>query len=116
MHDGCSCHREPTRRSILQGGIAATVLAAGAQRADAQGVGSPAGVRTIDTHAHYYPQPYLDLIASEGSRFHYEVTIAEETFTIKSPWFSPGPLPKKFIEIEQRLADMDSQGVGVQAL
>ena len=116
MHEGCNCHRQPTRRNILQGGIAATVLAAGAQRAAAQGASSPAGLRAIDTHAHYYPQPYLDLIASEGPRFKYEVTITDEAFAIRTPSFSPGPLPKKFVDIKQRLADMDSQGVGVQAL
>src|SRR6266568_3271880 len=108
----------PTRRGILQGGLATTVLAASAHSAMAQGAGSPtaAGVRAIDTHAHYFPQSYLDLVAGEGPRFKYEVVTTDDTFMIKSPVFSPGPLPKKFIDIQQRLADMDAQGVGVHAL
>jgi len=117
-HTECGCHRAPTRRSILQGGLATTVLAAGAQSAMAQGAGSPAaaGVRAVDTHAHYFPQPYLDLLGREGPQFKYEAVIGEETFTIKSPWFSPGPLPKNFIDIKHRLADMDAQGISIQAL
>src|SRR6266566_4847695 len=117
-HAGCSCGLGPTRRGILQGGLATTVLAASAHSAMAQGAGSPtaAGVRAIDTHAHYFPQSYLDLVAGEGPRFKYEVVTTDDTFMIKSPVFSPGPLSKKFIDIQQRLADMDAQGVGVHAL
>ncbi len=117
-HAGCSCGLGPTRRGILQGGLATTVLAASAHSAMAQGAGSrtAAGVRAIDTHAHYFPQSYLDLVAGEGPRFKYEVVTTDDTFMIKSPVFSPGPLSKKFIDIQQRLADMDAQGVGVHAL
>ena len=117
-HAGCSRGPGPTRRRILQGGLATTVLAAGAHSAMAQGAGAPvaAGVRAVDTHAHYFPQSYLDLVASEGPRFKYEVVTTDDTFMIKSPVFSPGPLPKKFIHIKQRLADMDAQGVSVHAL
>ena len=117
-HAGCSCGLGPTRRGILQGGLATTVLAASAGSAMAQGAAAPtaAGVRAIDTHPHYFPQSYLDLVAGEGPRFKYEVVTTDDTFMIKSPVFSPGPLPKKFIDIQQRLADMDAQGVGVHAL
>src|SRR5260370_17894688 len=117
-HAGCSCGLGPTRRGILQGGLDTTVLAASAHSAMAQGAGAPtaAGVRAIDTHAHYFPQSYLDLVAGEGPRFKYEVVTTDDTFMIKSPVFSPGPLPKKFIDIQQRLADMDAQGVSVHAL
>ncbi|HEX9322358.1 MAG TPA: amidohydrolase family protein [Xanthobacteraceae bacterium] len=118
MHRKCSCYRGPTRRSVLHGGLATTLLAAGAPSAMAQGVGSPApaGVRAVDTHAHYFPQSYLDLVADEGPRFKYEVVTTDDTFMIKTPTASPGPLPRKFIDIKQRLADMDAQGVGVHAL
>ena len=112
------CHRTPTRRSVMQGGLATTVLAAGAHRAMAQGAGSPAaaGVRAVDTHAHYFPQPFLDLVAGEGPRFKFKVVTTDDTFMIKTPTGSPGPLPKKFTDIKQRLADMDAQGMGVHAL
>src|SRR5260370_1534047 len=117
-HAGCSCGLGPTRRGILQGGLATSVLAARARSAMAQGAAAPtaAGVRAIDTHAHYFPQSYLDLVAGEGPRFKYEVVTTEDTFMIKSPVFSPGPLPKKFIAIKQRLADIEAQRAGVHAL
>jgi aminocarboxymuconate-semialdehyde decarboxylase len=114
MHKGCSCHRGPTRRSLLQGGLAA-IAAAQAPSVLAQGA-TPPGVRAIDIHAHYFPQAYLDLVATEGARFKYEVVTTDDTFTIKNPVFSPGPQPKKFIDLEQRLADMDAQGITLHAL
>src|SRR5260370_35524521 len=42
--------------------------------------------------------------------------MTEKGFTFKTPVESNGPLAAKFIELKQRLADMDAQGVAVQAL
>src|SRR5260370_3871797 len=42
--------------------------------------------------------------------------MTEKGFTFKPPVESNGPLPAKFIDLKQRLADMDAQGVAVQAL
>src|SRR5207302_2015530 len=40
----------------------------------------------------------------------------EQGFFFKTPAGSNGPLPMKFIDLKQRLADMDQQGIAVQAL
>ena len=74
------------------------------------------GDRAIDIHAHYYPQTYFDLFNSEGQRYNTEFRMTEKGFTFKTPVESNGPLPAKFIDLKQRLADMDAQGVAVQAL
>jgi aminocarboxymuconate-semialdehyde decarboxylase len=75
-----------------------------------------AGMRSIDIHAHYYPQGFLDLIAEEGKRFKAEYRVTADGFFLSSPAGSIGPLPTKIIDLKQRLADMDAQGVSIQAI
>jgi aminocarboxymuconate-semialdehyde decarboxylase len=108
-----------SRREILQGSLAAAVTAAGgvkealAQPA-AQSAQKLAGVRAIDIHAHYFPQAYFDLFPTEGygSEFH----MTAQGFYFKTPNYANGPLSTKFIDLKERLADMDAQGVTLQAL
>jgi aminocarboxymuconate-semialdehyde decarboxylase len=117
-----------SRREVLEAGIAAAAaLAIGkpeelfaqspaeskSRTKSALGAG---GVRAIDTHAHYYPQSFLDLIAEEGKRFKADYRMTSEGFYISSPVGSIGPLPRKFIDLKQRLADMDEQKVSMQAI
>jgi aminocarboxymuconate-semialdehyde decarboxylase len=73
-------------------------------------------VRAIDIHAHYFPQSFFDLFNTEGQRFNAEFRATDQGFFFKTPGQSSGPLPTKFIDLKQRLADMDSQGVAVHAL
>ncbi len=81
-------------------------------------------VRSIDIHAHYFPEAYLNLFNEGGRRFGAESRITPAGFYYKVPAAvgvtSPGspaaPLPRKFIDLKQRVADMDQQGVSVQAL
>ena len=42
--------------------------------------------------------------------------MTEQGFFFKTPAETNGPLPAKFIDLKQRLADMDAQGVAVHAL
>jgi aminocarboxymuconate-semialdehyde decarboxylase len=130
----------PTRRTILQAGLAtAAGLALPASPAAAQitGVGAAEGTlpgRTaphtlegtsanasprqrlgIDIHAHYYPQEYLDVMA-EGRAFGGDYTETAQGYLLKAPGFSGGPFPAKFTDLKLRLADMDAQGVQVHAL
>jgi aminocarboxymuconate-semialdehyde decarboxylase len=72
----------------------------------------------IDIHAHYYPEQYLSLMATEGSRFGISFSTAHPGGPIINvPGEIPaGPIGPSFIDLEQRLATMDSQGVAVQAL
>lgn len=117
-----------SRRRILQAGLAAAAAVAAGTPGDVfaqnqaesksrtkQALGA-AGVRPIDIHAHYYPRAYLDLLAEEGKRFKADYRMTGEGFYVSTPAGSVGPLPTKFIDLKQRLADMDEQGVSMQAL
>jgi aminocarboxymuconate-semialdehyde decarboxylase len=120
-----------SRRHILRAGLAAaaTLAVAPAGESFAQnksenkenktGARQPlggTGIRAIDIHAHYYPQSFLDLIAGEGKRFKADYRRTDEGFFVNSPVGSIGPLPPKFIDLKERLADMDAQGVSMQAI
>ncbi|HSR79390.1 MAG TPA: hypothetical protein VLL28_01285 [Hyphomicrobiaceae bacterium] len=51
-----------------------------------------------------------------GARFNAHFKTNGRTFSFKTPAASNGGLPMKFIDLQQRLAEMDVQGVAVQAL
>ncbi len=131
---GCGCGNGISRRRVLQTGMAAA--AAGAmgeigdvlaesqtQPAEGQTIGA-AGVRAVDIHCHYFPEAYLNIFNEDGKRFNAESRITPQGFYYKVPATtgvtSPGSptalLSSKFIDLKQRIADMDAQGVAVQAL
>jgi len=111
-----------SRRQVLQAGLATAAVAAVGRPGDALARGTAASpatsdtVSTVDIHAHYFPESYLDLVAGEGKRFDASYSMTEQGFFIKTPAGSNGPLPAKFIDIKARIADMDQQGVAVQAI
>jgi aminocarboxymuconate-semialdehyde decarboxylase len=111
-----------SRRQVLQAGLATAAVAAVGRPGDALASGTappaanPDHLSTIDIHAHYFPEAYLDLVAGEGKRFDASYRMTEQGFFIKTPAGSNGPLPAKFIDIKARIADMDQQGVAVQAI
>ena len=111
-----------SRRKILQGGLAAALTSVAGTNAPVLAdpstppVPKKTGARAIDIHAHYFPQTYFDLFNSEGQRFNAEFHRTEQGIFFKTPVESNGPLPAKFIDLKQRLADMDAQGVEIQAL
>ena len=74
------------------------------------------GVRSVDIHAHLFPQTYLDVLAEEGPRFNVEYRAADEGFYIKTEVRFQGPLPYRIVDLEKRIADMDAQGTAVQAM
>src|ERR1035437_1689755 len=115
----CHCKHELSRREILQAGLAVAVTAAGGMKEALAQPAAPvaqkkSGARAIDIHAHYFPQAYFDLFSAEG--FDSEFRMTEQGFYFKTPGYSNGPLPAKFIDLKQRLADMDAQGVTLHAL
>jgi aminocarboxymuconate-semialdehyde decarboxylase len=122
MHMDCGACHGPSRRQILQGGVAAAAVVGaaggvpGSARAQMASATAAAGVPAIDIHAHYYPQGYFDVVKAEGARFNAEFQTDGQTFSFKTPAGSNGGLPNKFIDVKQRLAEMDGQGVAVQAL
>lgn len=71
----------------------------------------------VDVHAHWYPQPFLDLLAREGPAHGLEWREVEG----KGPQFKVGPLMTgptgpRFVDLDTRLAAMDDLGVAVHAL
>ncbi|MFI5057325.1 MAG: amidohydrolase family protein [Candidatus Acidiferrales bacterium] len=127
-HEGCDCGKGISRRRALQTGLAAAAVGAmggageafaGGQARGAQSQGaSAASVRTVDIHCHYFPEAYLNIFNEDGKRFNAEYRMTDHGFFYKTP-NSPntaGPLATKFVDLKQRIADMDRQGVAVQAL
>ncbi len=78
----------------------------------------PPPIKTIDTHAHYFPQNYIDLIAQHGKRCGTTVTVDDKgvTFIQVGLHLRTGPITRTFIDLDERLKIMDSQGVGMHAL
>ena len=71
----------------------------------------------IDIHAHYYPATFLKLVAEEGAEFGASVSASNPRGpVIDVGLLHAGPLAGKFIDLDQRIAEMDAQGVRVQAL
>jgi len=125
--EDCGCDHKITRRGLLKAGVAAAAAVAAGQTADAiaenQAETSSAankllkasGVRPIDIHAHYYPQSFFDVIVEDGKRFNAEFHKTEDGFSFKTPAGS-NVLEAKFIDLKLRIADMDRQGIAVQAV
>jgi aminocarboxymuconate-semialdehyde decarboxylase len=110
-----------SRRQVLKTGLAtAAVAALGGSGAALTQSQAPPDVSSdgpvIDIHAHYFPETYLDLVAGDGKRFNAEYHMTDKGFFIKTPAGSNGPLPARFIDLKARIADMDQQGVAVQAI
>ena len=121
-HDGCNRRDAVSRRAILRAGlaIAASSMAGAADPLPSESAARVAqmesGARAIDIHAHYYPQAYFDLFNAQGQRYNAEFHTTDQGLFFKTPLESNGPLSPKFIDLKARLADMDAQGVAVQAL
>jgi aminocarboxymuconate-semialdehyde decarboxylase len=77
-----------------------------------------ARAQTIDTHAHYFPESYIKLIADHGKRCGTTVTTDSSgvTFIQVGLHLRTGPIISRFIDLDERLKDMDRQGVGMHAL
>lgn len=73
-------------------------------------------LRSVDVHAHFFPQTYLDVIAEHGPRFNVEYHKGEGGFFIKTAARLQGPLSDRMVDVKQRIADMDAQGTAVQAI
>lgn len=74
-------------------------------------------IKTIDTHAHYFPQSYIDLIAKHGHRVGASVVEANgATFIQVGLNLRTGPITRTFIDLDERIKLMDAQGVGMHAL
>src|ERR1700690_1421902 len=125
----CGCSGQISRRGLLKAGVATAAMAAPGQAGDAfalaenQG-GAPSaagparkagGFRPVDIHAHYYPQSFFDVIVEDGKRFNAEFHRSEQGFSFKTPAGS-NVMEDKFMDLKLRVADMDRQGIAVQAV
>ncbi|MFL6641037.1 MAG: hypothetical protein ACJ8HC_21385 [Paraburkholderia graminis] len=125
----CNCCISPRRRRMLAtmgalaaglaSGVPASATAAptATTAATNRATVAPKGMgKSIDIHAHYYPESFCDLLGSEGAKFGGKFTCDATSFTFQTPAGGLGPLPLKFINVDERLADMNASGVDVQAL
>jgi aminocarboxymuconate-semialdehyde decarboxylase len=73
---------------------------------------------TIDTHAHYFPEPYLKLIADHGKRCGATVVTdpAGARFIQIGLLLRTGPITSEFYDLDDRLKTMNKIGVGMHAL
>jgi len=73
---------------------------------------------TIDTHAHYFPESYLKLIADHGKRC--GTTVATDPsgarFIQVGLLLRTGPITSEFYDLDDRLKTMNKIGVGMHAL
>jgi aminocarboxymuconate-semialdehyde decarboxylase len=70
----------------------------------------------IDVHAHYYSDRFIDLIESRGCDCGACVRRDPRGPIIDAGPLHAGPLASRFINLDERIADMDAQGVDIQAL
>ncbi len=77
---------------------------------------APESARAIDTHAHFYPRGYIDLIARHGAAYGARCSITPGGTVIEAEGLRTPPLGPQFTDIDARLATMDRQRVRMQAL
>ena len=76
-----------------------------------------APVRSIDIHAHFFPQEFLDIVKREGGPGGLKVDTSDPDGPVIDFRGRRGkPLEARFIDIDARIASMDEQGVDVHAL
>jgi len=73
---------------------------------------------TIDTHAHYFPESYLKLVADHGQRCGTTVTTdaSGTRFIQVGLLLRTGPITSQFVDLDDRLKTMDAMGVRMHAL
>lgn len=73
---------------------------------------------TIDTHAHYFPESYLKLIADHGKRCGTTLVSdpAGARFIQVGLLLRTGPITPEFYDLDDRLKTMNKTGVGMHAL
>jgi aminocarboxymuconate-semialdehyde decarboxylase len=114
IESGCGCSRF-SRRALLKVGSAATIM--GLARTNVAALGQVSqGTRVIDTHAHFFPQRYLDVLSEEGKSVGAEYHLTPDNLSIASPAGNLPVLSPSIVDVHARIADMDKQGVDVQVV
>lgn len=73
-------------------------------------------LRSVDIHAHFYPETYLQVIAEEGARFGAEYRKTEKGHYLKAPIAGVRQLAPRIVDAHERIAEMDKQGIDVHAM
>jgi aminocarboxymuconate-semialdehyde decarboxylase len=123
----CGCGRQLSRRGLLKAGVAAAAAVAAGQTpvasAETQAelaektrqILKASAVQPVDIHAHYYPQSFFDVIVEDGKRFGAEFHTTEGGFAYKTP-AGGNVMEARFMDLKLRIADMDRQGIAIQAV
>ena len=77
--------------------------------------GSSPGHRVVDTHAHWYPQEWLDLFQRDGAAEGAALERTATGYSIRTHRIV-NAFDDEFVQLERRLAGMDRQGVDLHAL
>lgn len=72
--------------------------------------------RVIDTHTHYFPKTFLELMGRDGAAEGAEYTETSDGFIVQAAGFRNGPLSSRYWDLEGRIADMDATGITMQVL
>ena len=72
-------------------------------------------VRTVDTHAHWYPAEWLELFDRDGAREGAKLERNGGRYTIRTDRIT-NAFDEEFVDLGLRIAGMDRQGVDVHAL
>ncbi|MDE0113141.1 MAG: amidohydrolase family protein [Albidovulum sp.] len=72
--------------------------------------------KTIDIHAHFFPEAYLRMVAENGERFGIRCAWDDGALPVIDIGGKMAPIEIRYFDIQERLASMDGQGVGVHAL
>ena len=72
-------------------------------------------MRTIDIHAHWYPEEWLALFEKDGPKEGARLERTPKGFTIRTERIT-NAFDNEFVSLELRLQGMRRQGVDMQAL
>ena len=107
------------RRDFLVGtAIAGGVSLAGplAQAAAAAQTSDGPRKPVIDTHAHWYPPAWVDMVAKEGPKHGAKVGKNDKGYYTYSTTKFTAVFSPDFVDLSERLKAMDKQGVDIHAL
>ena len=72
-------------------------------------------MKIIDTHTHFYPQAWIDLMAKDGERQGGKIERTAHGYKVSAGKLN-NAFSDEFVSVEARLAGMKRQGVDMQAL
>jgi aminocarboxymuconate-semialdehyde decarboxylase len=77
---------------------------------------SSSRVTVIDTHAHWYPQAWVDMLAKEGPKYGAQVGKNNKGYLTTKRGMWTGVFTPDFVDLSERIKAMDRQGVDMHAL